>query len=122
MAQKTLASLGALVRERRGANKLRETAKTIDIGVATLMRVENGRIPDLETFGKICKWLEEEPGSFLGFAPKERKDNHEAQFASAHFKADREPEAATLQVLAKMIRLVALRQKASVDEALVNDL
>ncbi len=117
MAQKTLATLGVLVRERRGVNKLRETAKEIDIGVATLMRVENGRIPDLETFGKICKWLGEEPGSFLGFAPREKKDTHQAHFASAHFKVDREPDPETLKVLAKMIRLVALRQKGSLEEA-----
>ena len=35
---------------------------------ATLSRVENGHMPDLETFAKICRWLERDPSEFLGFA------------------------------------------------------
>src|SRR6266581_3880065 len=70
MSRQPLESLGVMVREKRGKKKLRETAREIGIGPATLMRVENGRIPDIETFGKLCHWLRLDPGSFLGFDSK----------------------------------------------------
>src|SRR6266403_843321 len=51
MPKRPLESLGVIVREKRAHRKLRETAKEIGIGPATWMRVESGRIPDVETFG-----------------------------------------------------------------------
>src|SRR2546430_17741453 len=72
MPRKPLESLGSAVRARRGQRKLREVAREIGIGTATLMRVESGRIPDVATFGKICQWLDIEPGTFLGFEPGQR--------------------------------------------------
>ena len=61
MPRRTLESLGALVKTKRGGKKLREVAKEIGIGAATLMRIENGRTPDIGTFGKIyangLKWI-----------------------------------------------------------------
>src|SRR5260370_18972176 len=101
MATRKLSSLGALVRKKRGERKLRETAGQIGIGPATLMRVENGRIPDIETFGKLCNWLKIDPGSFLGFQPE---ISQAAQLApteppvslSAHFRADRTPALPTV--------------------------
>src|SRR5947207_12102660 len=115
MPTRKLSSLGVLVRKKRGVRKLRETAKEIGIGPATLMRVENGRIPDIETFGKLCHWLDIEPGSFLGFEASQKQS---AQLASsdapislsAHFRADRTPEPATVNALAKMI-LLAVRSQ-----------
>src|SRR6185312_8272522 len=90
MPRRTLESLGVLVREKRGDSKLRETAKEIGIGPATLMRVENGRIPDIETFGKLCHWLNIDPGSFLGFEQKPEGDTPEAPLTSisVHCKTD----------------------------------
>jgi transcriptional regulator with XRE-family HTH domain len=105
MPKRPLESLGALVREKRGKRKLRETAKEIGIGSATLMRVENGRIPDVATFGKICKWLNIDPGSFLGFSTDAASPD--AQNAppsiSAHFRLEQTPETATVNALAQMV-------------------
>jgi len=50
----------------RCETELAAAVKEIGIGPATLMRVESGRIPDVETFGKICKWLKKDPAEFLG--------------------------------------------------------
>jgi len=118
MPTRKLSSLGALVRKKRGERKLRETAGEIGIGPATLMRVENGRIPDIETFGKLCNWLKIDPGSFLGFQPDV---SQAAQLTpidpvvslSAHFRADRTPEPATVNALAKMILLAVRSQQGS---------
>jgi len=116
MPRKTLASLGALVKAKRGTRKLREVAREIGIGAATVMRVENGRIPDVTTFAKICRWLEVDPGTLLGFdrkraAPKlNEAESSLALVISAHFKADQTPKLETVQALAKMILFAAKKQ------------
>jgi transcriptional regulator with XRE-family HTH domain len=99
--------LGGLVRERRGSRKLRETATEIGISAATLLRVESGRIPDVLTFGKLCKWLQVDPKSFLGYREGERPNVETGVAMSAHFKADRNPQEATIRALAQMLLLAA---------------
>jgi len=108
MTRRTLESLGALVKAKRGQRKLRETAKDIGIGPATLMRIENGRVPDLNTFGLVCKWLGIQPGEFLGFERQggASKDSDLATL-SVHMRADKATDAATVNSLAKMIALAA---------------
>lgn len=106
MPQRTLAALGGLVRDRRGVRKLRETAAEIGISPATLLRVESGRIPDVPTFGRLCSWLEIDPKSFLGMEAKSVSVNNGVTM-SAHFKADRNPQAATINALAQMLLLAA---------------
>jgi len=115
MARKPLESLGAMVRTHRGERKLRETAGEIGISAATLMRVENGRIPDVETFGKLCRWLKVDPGTFLGFAQKQPTDTDRLPVLtlSAHFKADQTPQPETVQALATMLLLAAKSQPRS---------
>jgi transcriptional regulator with XRE-family HTH domain len=119
MPTRKLSSLGALVRKKRGERKLRETAQEIGIGPATLMRVENGRIPDIETFGKLCNWLGIDPGSFLGFQRESSKRDTDAAMSfspislSAHFRADKTPEPATVNALAKMILMAVQSQQVS---------
>jgi transcriptional regulator with XRE-family HTH domain len=113
MPRRTLESLGALVRDKRGRKKLRETAAEIGISPSTLMRVENGRIPDIETFGRLCHWLQLDPGSFLGFEPKEDRGAVTASpftSISAHYKTDQNPQPATVQALAQMM-LLAMRMQ-----------
>jgi transcriptional regulator with XRE-family HTH domain len=105
LPQRPLAALGGLVRERRGTRKLRATAAEIGISAATLLRVESGRIPDVPTFGKLCNWLGIDPKSFLGF--HEERTHQGGVAMSAHFKADRNPQEATIKALAQMLLLAA---------------
>jgi transcriptional regulator with XRE-family HTH domain len=100
MAKLTLRTLGRKLLEKQGDRGVRETAAEIGISPATLSRVERGYLPDLETFGKICRWLEIDPGEVLGIkvaagpaAPK----------AAVHFRKDREIAPRTAQALAKLI-------------------
>lgn len=103
MPRQPLESLGALVREKRGQQKLRETARDIGIGPATLMRVENGRIPDVTTFGKLCKWLGTDPGTFLGFDGVAQGKGATTSSISVHFRSDKSPESDTVKALAQMV-------------------
>ena len=69
-ASPTLSSLGQLVAQKRGKVGIRATAREIGLSPATLSRVENGRMPDLENFTRICQWLELDPARLLGFDPE----------------------------------------------------
>jgi DNA-binding Xre family transcriptional regulator len=95
-----LKNIGLKVKEKRGVTGLRETAKAIGISLATLSRIENGKVPDLETFSKLCKWLELDPADMMGIQPK--KDIHSQQ-VSVHFKKDDAVEIDTAKALATMI-------------------
>ena len=54
--------LATMVRIRRGVLGLRETAKEIgNISPSTLSRVENAKMPDMETFLLLCDWLQVQP-------------------------------------------------------------
>ena len=111
MPPRSLETLGVLVRERRKSRKLREVASEIGISAATLLRVEGGKIPDVATFGKICNWLQIDPGSFLGFEEQKlrTKTSNEPKdhltHVSAHMRTDATAHQTTLQALAQMILL-----------------
>ena len=98
----TLQNLGTLVRKERGNRSLREVAAEVGTSAPTLSRIEAGKTPDLETFGKLCRWLRLDPSSFLGVAPLEH-DSEQPSFAVAHLKAQREVDQATAQSLARLI-------------------
>jgi transcriptional regulator with XRE-family HTH domain len=108
-----------MVRKKRGDRKLRDVAQEIGIGAATLMRVESGRIPDVATFGKICSWLNVDPGTFLGFDPAASKSSEEKveepqlMLVAAHLRVDKTPQPETINALAKMIWFVTRNQRAT---------
>jgi len=60
-----IAALAEQIAVKRGAVGVRAAARDAGISPATLSRVENGNVPDLETFEKLCRWLGEDPGRFL---------------------------------------------------------
>lgn len=66
-----IAELGRLITRKRGARGIRAAAAEAGVSSATLSRVENGHMPDLVTFAKICRWLEVDPREFLGVAVEE---------------------------------------------------
>lgn len=95
----TLLSLGKLLSERRGGRGVREFAREIGISPATLSRIENGKLPDLDTFSKICSYLKLDPAEILQVDVEEQRASQAAEppVASIHFKADQvlDPAAAT---------------------------
>lgn len=103
MSSADLESLGALLRERRRGRGVREVAREIGISHATLSRVERGLTPDLETFARICKWLEVDPGEVLGF--KASAETPSQPTVSVHFRKKETLSPKTAQALAEMILL-----------------
>lgn len=93
---KSLDQLGELLAERRGSQGLRATAAEIGISPATLSRVEQGHMPDLVNFRKICKWLGEDPSKLLGLQDVR-------PVAAVHFRKGRTMKMETAKALANMI-------------------
>ena len=47
-----------MIKSKRGNRGLRDTAKEIGTSSPTLSRIENGNLPDIDTYLKICTWLD----------------------------------------------------------------
>lgn len=109
-----LSELAPLVRKKRGLVGVRAAAAQAGISSATFSRIENGQMPDLETFAKVCEWLEVDPGEFLGAARK----NVGPELAAVHFKKDRAIDTATATSLGTLIIAAqrALQARAELTE------
>ena len=95
----TLQALGRALLDRRGDKGIREVAAEIGVSAATLSRVERGYLPDLETFRKVCKWLDVDPGEVLRVKPSAAG----APIAAVHFRKDQLLSPKTAHALAQMI-------------------
>ena len=111
MTHPSLDTLGPLVADKRGRHGVRATAAKIGISPATLSRVENGHLPDLENFQKICRWLKVDPSAVLGFDA----DNASRPVAAVHFRKKQTMQLETASALAEMI-LAAQRALIARDE------
>jgi len=95
--------LAGMIKEKRGKRVLRDVSIEIgDVSPATLSRIEQGKIPDVDTFIKLCKWLETPTDTFIidqtNIELKSNKDH-----IVAHLRAEKELEPDTVQMLLKMI-------------------
>ncbi|MDE3741173.1 helix-turn-helix domain-containing protein [Maribacter polysaccharolyticus] len=97
--------LAGMLKTKRGSTGLRDTAAQIgDISSATLSRIEQGKLPDVETFIKICKWLEVTTETFI-ISNKEQKVTSSKDKILAHLRADRELDPDTMRMLTQVIDL-----------------
>jgi transcriptional regulator with XRE-family HTH domain len=97
----TLSNLGAVVKQKRGTRGIREVSKEIEISTATLSRIENGKLPDIETFTKACKWLGVDGGKILGCSQEETAPA--SVVPSFHLKTEKNPSKEAATALAEMI-------------------
>jgi UDP-N-acetylglucosamine 1-carboxyvinyltransferase len=58
--------LATLLKAKRGQRGLREIAQEMgNVSPATLSRIENGKMLDVETFLSVCDWLQIAPQQFI---------------------------------------------------------
>lgn len=96
MPKVTLENLGAIVREKRGGIGLRAAAADIGTSAPTLSRIESGKTPDLQTFIKLCRWLEIDPASIMGVSVSPRRRAvGDSLAATAHLPAKARIQKAT---------------------------
>lgn len=106
----SLRTLGRLVAEKRGKVGIRATARAIGLSPATLSRVENGQMPDLANFTKICRWLEVDPARVLGFEPATLG----RPVAAVHFRSQATVSLSTAGALQELI--IKAQEMLSEDE------
>ncbi len=102
MVKVTLQNLGTIVREKRGSRGLRTVASEIGTSAPTLSRIESGKMPDLQTFGKLCRWLGLDPATLLDIKPQPA-ETAPTHVVAAHLKAHREIDPNTAGALANAI-------------------
>jgi transcriptional regulator with XRE-family HTH domain len=100
--------LAAMVIAKRGERGLRAVATEIGgVSASTLSRVEQGKLPDLDTFLRLCRWLGVSPEQFTDGPAEEPAVQNEPRMEviAAHLRADRTLDRATAQALERMVRL-----------------
>ena len=98
--------LASMLKAKRGKMGLRTVAEEIDgVSVATLSRIEQGKVPDVDTFIKICRWLDVPTDTFVVHAEKDVPQADHQQTIVAHLRADRELDLETMQMLVKLVNL-----------------
>ncbi len=73
--------LAGLLKEKRGERSLREVALEIgEVSPATLSRIENGKMLDVETFLQVCDWLGVTPQQFIKETPRSLLSSQAARY------------------------------------------
>ena len=104
-----------MVRAKRADRGVRAAAAEIaNVSAATLSRIEQGKLPDVETFLRICRWLGVQPSEFSTandgtFKPLPKHSTPE--LIEAHLRADRTLSQDTATALIEMIRLAYRKEK-----------
>ncbi len=110
-----VSELAKQIRGKRGNRGLRSVAEEIGgVSASTLSRIEQGKVPDLQTFIRICRWLGVSADSFTKSdedAAAEANLN-EPEIVSLHLRADRVLDPKTAKSLVNMLQLAV----AAIDE------
>lgn len=94
--------LASMIKAKRGEKGLRAAAGELEgVSASTLSRIEQGKIPDLETFVNICKWLEVPTDTFTGGSLQTTMSSKSS--VVAQLRADKGLEPETVKMLISMI-------------------
>jgi transcriptional regulator with XRE-family HTH domain len=99
-----LEELGRLMQAKRGSRGVRAAASDAKISPATFSRIENGQMPDLATFAKVCQWLERNPNDFLGVESAGTSSG--AEPAQVHLRKKKTAKKETAESLGALILAV----------------
>jgi transcriptional regulator with XRE-family HTH domain len=100
------------VKSKRGKKGLRETAEEIgNISAATLSRVEQGNLPDVETFIRLCKWLNVSSDSFIIGEKKMETKFSEKEKIVFQLRSSRELDSNTIDAMITMVDMAFSKRK-----------
>lgn len=98
--------LASMLKEKRDGKGLRAVAEEIgNVSFATLSRIEQGKIPDIDTFVRLCKWLNVPTDTFIIDDDQNKSDATTRDKVVAHLRADKTLSKDTVNMLTKMIDL-----------------
>lgn len=91
-----------MIKSKRGSKGLRALASEIHVSASTLSRIEQGNLPDIDTYLRLCAWLDVSPDFFT----HQQSNQENAQGGViAHLRADRSLPPETAEALIQMINL-----------------
>ncbi len=99
--------LAAMVKTKRGRKGLRDTAKEIgNISSSTLSRVENGKMPDMETFLLLCDWLQVSPAELFKKTEESEatSDSNTLETIEIQLRASKKLDPAVANALAELVK------------------
>ena len=97
-------ALAESLKLKRGKRGLREISEEMNgIGISTLSRIENGKVPDVETFLAICHWLQVSPSEFIK-KPEGSTATDTIDEVEGHFRADQNLDPELAHVLAAFMK------------------
>lgn len=91
-----------MIKSKRGGTGLRQLSSEIGISPSTLSRIEQGNLPDIDTYLTLCNWLEVSPEFFTNVISE--TTNTKAGVI-AHLRADKTLPQETAEALIQMINL-----------------
>ena len=91
-----------MIKSKRGNKGLRVLAQEIGISASTLSRIEQGNVPDIDTYLRLCDWLEVSTDYFTNSNPS---INDVQTVVIAHLRADKTLSQSTSEALIQMINL-----------------
>lgn len=97
-------ALAESLKLKRGKRGLREISEEMNgIGISTLSRIENGKIPDVETFLAICYWLGVSPNEFMKKSDENMAPD-KIDEVEGHLRADQNLDPELAHVLAEFMK------------------
>jgi len=104
--------LASAIKTKRGSKGLRETAAEIgNISSATLSRIEQGNLPDVETFIKICKWLKVPTDKFVTGKKPTSLDLSEKDKIVYQLRSSQELDSDTINAMIAMVNMAFTKRK-----------
>jgi transcriptional regulator with XRE-family HTH domain len=114
MMSLSIGDFGRLLAAKRGSRGIRAAALDAGVSPATFSRVENGHMPDLQTFARLCKWLSRDPREFLGMEASETA--RKRPNAVVHFKKKKTVQMETAKALGELILAAQRAVRAAEDQ------
>lgn len=97
--------LAGMLKTKRAGKGLRAVADEIgSVSFTTLSRIEQGRIPDVDTFIRICKWLEVSTETFILNSTFSKSISAKDRIV-AHLRAEKELSKDHVNMILNMIDL-----------------
>lgn len=104
--------LASMIKSKRGKQGLRDTANEIgDISSATLSRVEQGNLPDVETFIRLCKWLDVPTDTFVKGEVKSNFELSEKEKLVYQLRSSQELDKDTINAMITMVDIAFTKTK-----------
>jgi transcriptional regulator with XRE-family HTH domain len=97
--------LSSMIKSKRGNKGLRSVSAEIgELSAATLSRVEQGKVPDVDTFIKLCKWLDVKADSFIiSNQAEQNKGISNKEVIIAHLRSETELDPETVNAIVKLV-------------------